>query len=89
MKKHAADNPNREKTTPKKRATGGQTTQDLRKKHLRDQDHSISDEEMRNLNVEKQSEEEVPTRLPEGDERPHDVDKDRRFKTPWDVLGEG
>lgn len=88
MKKQTGMESSGEKPTPKKGVKRGHTTKELRTKHLRDKNHSISDEDIKSIRVEMKSDEEVPTKLPEGDERPHDVDKDKRFKTSWDVLGE-
>jgi hypothetical protein len=73
--------PKAKKKTPEK----GMTTEELRRKHMSDPNHNISEEDLKNVQIEAHAEPGEALDLPEGDERPHDVDKDHRIKTPWDV----
>ena len=72
--------------TRKKKENKPLTTEELTRKHMEDEDHNITEEEFRDVQIT----EETPTGeqppIEGGDERPHDVDKDHRFQTPWDVL---
>jgi hypothetical protein len=62
------------------------TTEELMRKHMEDPDHNISEEEFRDVQINTETKEDDKPDLEGGDERPHDVDKDHRFKTPWDVI---
>lgn len=71
--------------TPEEKDEKPLTTEELTRKHMEDPDHNISEEEFRDVQINTETEGDVPP-TEGGDERPHDVDKDHRFKTPWDVI---
>lgn len=77
-----------EKTTRKKTTKKGMTTKELTDKHMNDEHHNITDDEIRNVQIDLDVETGEALELPEGEERPHEVDKDRKFQTPWDVINE-
>ncbi len=79
-KKSAVSPPARKKTSKK-----ALTSEELTQKHLSDPNHKLTDDELKNVRTDLHVATDEPE-LPKGDERPHDVDKDHHFKTPWDVL---
>jgi len=69
----------------KKVVKTGLTTEELTRKHMSDPNHTISEEDLKNVQVDAHVEPGEALDLPERDDRPHDVDKDHRIKTPWDI----
>jgi hypothetical protein len=74
--------------TARTRVTRGKTTEELRRKHLKDKKHKITDEEIRSIRIDTHVDRGDAVELPEGTERPKDADKDNRMTTPWDVISE-
>ncbi len=72
---------------PKQKKT--KSVKALRDKHLKDKDHVITDEEMKDLDLDTghpdTSTAHTP-KLPVGTNRPKDEDKDPKIVTPWDVI---
>jgi hypothetical protein len=76
------------KQTTKKSSTKVKTTKDIVREHLADENHKISEEDMKvkiDLELPKDK---AHAALPikNDDERPHDADKDHEITTPWDVI---
>jgi len=70
---------------PKKKLTIKQ----LRDKHMKDKNHVITDEELRNLDLSETQHDRTTShtpQIPNGEERPKDEDKDKKMVTPWDVI---
>ena len=85
MKKQSNSGKSVEKSTRK--STGGEkSTDELRKRHLKDKNDKITDDDIRKLKVDTSVDEEEP--LPLDKNHPHDVDKDNRKSTPWDIISE-
>lgn len=85
MAKNNKDKKTLEKT-PSKKKSKGMTTQELTHKHLKDSKHTITDDEIRNIDIQLDVDTGEPLDIPDSDVRPHDIDKDHRIKTPWDVM---
>ena len=78
------------KKIPPKKSTG-KTVKELRDRHLQDKNHVITNEEIKDLDLELN----LPDRstahtpeLPNDTERPKDEDKDPKMVTPWDIIKE-
>ena len=70
---------------PKKKLTIKQ----LRDKHMKDKNHVITDEELRNLDLSETQHDRTTShtpQIPNWEERPKDEDKDKKMVTPWDVI---
>ena len=76
-----------EKQTKRKSAAKGKTTEELTQRHLKDKNHKISDEDIRNIQVSTGNDSEDEPDIPD-EKRAHDVDKDNPKSTPWDVISE-
>ena len=77
---------------PQKKKNKGDSAKDLVDKHMSNEDHIITDEDLKNVTIDTTIEGETahkPLDISSDDERPKDEDKDHRFKTPWDVLDQG
>ncbi len=66
--------------------SGKNSTEALTKRHLKDKNDKITDEDIRNIKIDTNVNSEDPLELEE--DRPHDVDKDNKTSTPWDVISE-
>ena len=79
-----------QKTKGKKKESG-QTPEELMHKHLSNKSHVITDDDIKNLDLkipDADNPSNQPLEIDESQTRPHDEDKDHRFKTPWDVIDE-
>ncbi len=95
MSKPVKSEPVEKKTPPKKK--NGKTTKQLMDMHMHDKNHTISAEDIENLDLNLGHPETVPpppeTILPSEDDRPEEekksTNKDAENKkiTPWDLLG--
>ena len=83
-KKKQSDKPV-EKTT-RKPSSGGKTTEELTKRHMKDKNDKITDEDIRSIRIDTSVNEDEPLDIPK--EHPHDVDKDNKKATPWDIISE-
>ena len=74
-------------SAPKSKKT--ESVKALRDKHLSDKNHVITDEEMKDLDVEHtppdRSTSHTP-KIPNKKNRPKDEDKDPKILTPWDTI---
>jgi hypothetical protein len=84
MKKDSKNNKSVEKTTPK--SISGKSTDALTKRHLKDKNDKITDDDIRNIQIDTSVDSDEP--LPLKNNRPHDVDKDNPKSTPWDIISE-
>ena len=66
----------------------GQSTEELTRKHLGNQDNHITDEDIRNIQITTEVLPGEGLKLPKGRKRPKDTDKDNEKTTPWDVISE-
>jgi hypothetical protein len=66
----------------------GKTTEELRRRHLSDKNDKITDDDIRNIRIDTSVDAGEGLDLPKGKNRPHDVDKDNKTSTPWDVISE-
>ena len=74
-------------TTPKSKNT--KTVKALRDRHMKDKDHVITDEDMKNLELENEPVDRSTSHTPKisrKKNRPKDEDKDPKVITPWDVI---
>ena len=79
-----------EKKNPQKRSKG-KTVKQLRDLHLKNKDHIITTEEIKNLDLELNNPERETSHtpdIPNDNQRPKDEDKDAKMITPWDVVKE-
>ena len=77
---------------PQRKVKKDKSAKELVDKHMSDEDHIISEEDLKNVTIDTTTEGETahkPLDIPADDDRPKDEDKDHRFKTPWDVLDQG
>lgn len=69
----------------------GKTVKQLLDKHMKDKTHIITDEEIKNLDLDlnnpKTDTSHTPD-IPDAKDRPKDEDKDPKIITPWDVIKE-
>ena len=75
---------------PKKKKKG-MTVKQLRDIHLKDKDHVITDQEMKDLELDLTVPDTSTAHTPEiadDKERPKDEDKDPKIITPWDTIKE-
>ena len=73
--------------TPKNK--GVSTVKALRDRHMKDKDHVITDEDMKNLELENEPVDRSTSHTPRisrKKNRPKDEDKDPKVITPWDVV---
>lgn len=70
----------------KKTSSKGKTTEELTKRHLKDKNDKITDEDIRNIEIETSVKPEEPLKLKK--KHAHDVDKDNPKSTPWDIISE-
>jgi hypothetical protein len=74
----------------KKSNYSGKTPEEMMRKHIRDKNDVITDEDFYNLNLstEISDDKAIPELvIPDGKERPKDEDKDPVVITPWDIIG--
>ncbi len=67
----------------------GTTTKQLRDLHLKDKNHIVTDEEMKNLEIHTDAPDTSTSHTPDiadDDKRPKDEDKDPEIITPWDLI---
>ncbi|HUR67264.1 MAG TPA: hypothetical protein VMZ03_13020 [Chitinophagaceae bacterium] len=73
------------KSTKKKK-----TVKALRDKHLADKNHVITDQEIKELDLDIDTTDPVVAthvpELPDNENRPKDEDKDPEMVTPWDII---
>jgi hypothetical protein len=65
------------------------TIKQLRDKHMKDKNHVITDEDLKNLDLSEPTIDRTTSHTPEipnEEERPKDEDKDKKMVTPWDVI---
>lgn len=77
---------------PQRKDKKDKTAKELVDQHMSDEDHIITDEDLKNVDIDTSTTAETahkPLDIPADDDRPKDEDKDHRFKTPWDVLDQG
>jgi len=79
-------NPKSGEKTTRKPDTNGNSTEALTKRHLKDKNDKITDEDIRNIRIDTYVDPEEPLDIPK--KHPHDVDKDNKTSTPWDVISE-
>ena len=75
--------------SPKK--TKGKTVKQLRDLHLKDKNHVITNEELKNLKLELNNPDTSTAHtpdIPDDSKRPKDEDKDPKMITPWDLIKE-
>jgi len=78
------------KKVPQKRSNG-KTVKQLKELHLKDKNHVITTEEIKNLDLELNTPERETSHtpdIPNDSQRPKDEDKDSKMITPWDVVKE-
>ena len=78
------------KKLPQKRSNG-KTVKQLKELHLKDKNHVITDEELKNLELNLNNPETDTSHTPDisnNSKRPKDEDKDSKMITPWDVAKE-
>jgi hypothetical protein len=69
----------------------GKTVKQLSDKHMKDKTHIITDEEIKNLDLDLNNPETNTSHtpdIPDDKDRPKDEDKDPKIITPWDVIKE-
>jgi len=67
----------------------GKTTEQIMKRHMKDKNDIITDEEFRNLNINpdiSNDSEYKPLQIADNKERPKDEDKDPAIIVPWDLI---
>ena len=81
------------KQIPKKNASKNssanvRTTKDIVREHLADENHKISEEDMKvKINVDLPTDKaHAPIPIKNDNKRPHDIDKDHDILTSWDVI---
>jgi len=82
---------NAENNNNPKRRSHGNTTKEIVKRHLSDENDKITNEDLENLRIDlsvpkDRAHEPLPIRPDK--ERPKDADKDNTITTPWDVISE-
>ena len=79
-----------EKRIPLKK-TGAKTVKQLKDLHLKDKNHVITNEEIKNLDLNlnnPETETSHTPNIPNTRKRPKDEDKDEKTITPWDIVKE-
>ena len=79
-----------EENIPQKKKKG-KTIKELVDKHMKDKTHIITDEEIKDLDLDinnPQRDTSHTPDIPDDKNRPKDEDKDPKIITPWDVLKE-
>lgn len=79
------------KKITQKSASVGRTAQEIVKKHIRDKNDVITEEDFKNLKIEIDITKDTahqPLQIPDDKERPKDEDKDPKIITPWDVISD-
>ena len=67
----------------------GKTTKQIMKRHMKDKNDVITDEEFRNLNINPDIAKDTayqPLQIADDKERPKDEDKDPAIIVPWDLI---
>jgi hypothetical protein len=67
----------------------GKTTKQIMRRHMKDKNDVITDEEFRNLNISpdiSNDPEYKPLQIDDDKERPKDEDKDPAIIVPWDLI---
>lgn len=80
----------RNKTT-KKNSSGSKTSSEIVKRHLKNKQDKITEDDLKNLKIDLSLPKDPahkPLPLKPGKERPKDADKDNTITTPWDVISE-
>jgi hypothetical protein len=84
MKKDRKNEKSVEKTTPK--PISGKSTEALTKRHLKDKNDKITDDDIRNIQIDTSVDRDEV--IPLNKKRAHDADKDNPKSTPWDIISE-
>jgi len=69
----------------------GKTTEQIMRRHIRDRNDVITEEDFRNLNTGPDISDNPtyqPLQIPIGTERPKDEDKDPKILIPWDIISQ-
>jgi hypothetical protein len=87
--------PGKEKETgnqiPQKSGKKGKTPKQVVRKHIRDKNDVITEEDFKNLDISVNVSNDTATEvleIPDDKKRPKDEDKDPKIVTPWDVISE-
>ncbi len=64
------------------------TAKEIVKRHLKDKNDIITEEDMKNIQIETGLAGEEPLKIPNTTKRPKDEDKDNQYITPWDTISE-
>ena len=76
------------KIAPKNSSTNVKTTKDIVREHLADENHKISEEDMKvKINLDLPTDKaHAPLPIKNDNKRHHDIDKDHDILTSWDVI---
>ncbi len=80
-------NNEKEKIIPHVAASSGETASQIVRRHIRDKNDVITEEDIKNVKIDFSIPTEEPLTIPDK-EHPKDVGKDHPYITPWDVLSE-
>jgi len=87
MAKQAKENKTVENTSQLS-AGSKKTAKEIVKRHLKDKNDIITEEDIKNIKIETGLAGEEPLDIPNKTNRPKDEDKDHKYTTPWDVISE-
>jgi hypothetical protein len=76
---------------PQKSGKKGKTPKQVVRKHIRDKNDVISEEDFKNLDISVDISNDTANEvleIPDDKKRPKDEDKDPKIVTPWDVISE-
>ncbi len=85
--KKSSDEKNEKDSSQKKKKRI--TVKQLREKHMKDKNHVITDEEMKDLKLDLEKPDKSTSHtpdLPDDKNRPKDEDKDPKIITPWNLI---